>query len=435
MRRLSFLAALFLTLGVGLSHAQLSVGVSGSPAVNDCMKWAGGGKIQSAGGQCTTSGSSAPTDAPYFTNAAVAGLSAEVVPAANVITFMGAADYAAMRTQLSLTSLATTTPGTGVATALAANVGSAGAPVLFNGAGGTPSSLTGTNITGVPIATGITGTLANLGTALTDEAAGSMTFLATPSLANLGTLLTDDASGATTFLTTPSLANLAALLTDEGTGFATAMATPSGTNLAAFFTDESGTGVPCFTTSCVMVTPNLGTPSALIGTNVTAVPIATGITGSSANLRTALTDEVGTGNAVFASALTSCTLALTYATPGDLSLGSTTSACRYVDDGLTVNLQGTLVTTPTFTTASGEARITGLPSAPNGTSLLFSTGPLVVQGLTMATYTNFVVKATPSQTYLVIDASGSGVSETTATTTHLASGTSKTFEFSITYFK
>ena len=42
----------------------------------------------------------------------------------------------------------TTGWGTGVATALAINVGSAGAPVLFNGAGGTPSSMTGTNITG-----------------------------------------------------------------------------------------------------------------------------------------------------------------------------------------------------------------------------------------------------------------------------------------------
>lgn len=40
--------------------------------------------------------------------------------------------------------------GTGVATALAVNVGSAGAPVLFNGAGGTPSSLTCTNCTGFP---------------------------------------------------------------------------------------------------------------------------------------------------------------------------------------------------------------------------------------------------------------------------------------------
>lgn len=43
--------------------------------------------------------------------------------------------------------------GTGIATALGINVGSAGAPVLFNGAGGTPSSMIGTNITGT--ATGL----------------------------------------------------------------------------------------------------------------------------------------------------------------------------------------------------------------------------------------------------------------------------------------
>lgn len=42
--------------------------------------------------------------------------------------------------------------GTGIATALAVNTGSAGAPVLFNGAGGTPSSLTLTNATGLPTA-------------------------------------------------------------------------------------------------------------------------------------------------------------------------------------------------------------------------------------------------------------------------------------------
>lgn len=43
--------------------------------------------------------------------------------------------------------------GTGVATALAINVGTAGAPVVLNGALGTPSSGTGTNITGVNAAT------------------------------------------------------------------------------------------------------------------------------------------------------------------------------------------------------------------------------------------------------------------------------------------
>jgi len=55
--------------------------------------------------------------------------------------------------------------GTGVATALAVNVGSAGAFVTFNGAVGTPSSITLTNGTGLPIS-GITGLGTGVGTAL-----------------------------------------------------------------------------------------------------------------------------------------------------------------------------------------------------------------------------------------------------------------------------
>lgn len=72
--------------------------------------------------------------------------------------------------------------GTGVATALAVNVGSSGAFVVNGGALGTPSSGTLTNATGLPISTGVDG----LG-------AGVVTFLVTPSWTNFNSMITGTA--------------------------------------------------------------------------------------------------------------------------------------------------------------------------------------------------------------------------------------------------
>jgi hypothetical protein len=104
----------------------------------------------------------------------------------------------AIQTQLN-SKQATITFGTGVLTALGINIGSAGAPVLFNGAGGTPSSITLTNATGLPIA-GLTGLGTGVGTALAVNVGSSGAVvvnggaLGTPS-SGVATNLTGTASG------------------------------------------------------------------------------------------------------------------------------------------------------------------------------------------------------------------------------------------------
>ena len=64
-----------------------------------------------------------------------------------------------------------------------------------------------------------------------------------------------------------------------GSGIATWLATPSSANLASAVTDETGSGALVFGTSPTLVTPALGTPSALVLTNATGLPLTTGVTG------------------------------------------------------------------------------------------------------------------------------------------------------------
>ncbi len=80
--------------------------------------------------------------------------------------------------------------------------------------------------------------------------------------------------------------------------------------LATALLDETGSGLAVFNTSPTLVTPILGTPTSGTLTNCTGLPTS-GLTGlgvgvqtflgtpSSANLASALTDETGTGSAVF----------------------------------------------------------------------------------------------------------------------------------------
>lgn len=94
-------------------------------------------------------------------------------------------------------------------------------------------------------------------------------------------------------------------------GFDAFVATPSSANLKALVSDETGSGALVFAASPTLVTPALGTPSALVLTNATGLPIGGGGTGqtTAAAAFDALSPTTTRGDLIFRNATTNTRLA------------------------------------------------------------------------------------------------------------------------------
>jgi hypothetical protein len=282
-------------------------------------------------------------------------------------------------------------------------------PTLVTPVLGTPASATLTNATGLPISTGVSG----LGT-------GVATFLATPSSANLAAAVTNETgSGALVFAESPTLsgtplaptasvgtnttqiATTAYVISQIGaisagvtsfstgtTGLTPSAATSGAVTLAGTLavanggtgvTTATGTGAVVLSNSPTLVTPALGTPASGTLTNVTGLPLTTGVTGilpvANGGTATATPALVAGANVTITGTWPNQTIAA--AAPGTGTVTAVTASAPLASSGGTtpnISVTGVLATanggtgTSSTTFVNLATNVTGtLPTANGGT--------------------------------------------------------------------
>lgn len=129
------------------------------------------------------------------------------------------------------------------------------------------------------------------------------------------------------------------------------------------------------------------------------------------------------------------TPAITFATPGNLSVGYSTALGAYTKIGRMVMIALAVVTSGfTHTTASGDLSITGLPfTTPATTNLFWGNGLSLWQGITRASYTFIGWRLAASTTTLSLIAAGSAQTAVIVGASDMPTGGSVALQGSFVY--